>query len=138
MTPMGPYVNDQITPGDIWTRPNTVAISYYDYSKATYDHVSELCAIRVCFTLSEELWKRYQVVPTDLELQYLQTINTSTPFWVSLLVQSKPDTHELCADYNRLGLYALAVKNMPIPTSIGPYAPIQENATPTQPGIYIP
>jgi hypothetical protein len=130
LTPMGAYVGDQQGPEDVWSRPSTVDISFYDESKSTYDHDSEFCSIRVCFVLTDEQWKQYQVVPDNFELQYLMmTENMAHPSWISLLTINKPDLHEICANYNRLGLYALAIKNLPTPVP---------GATPTQPGLYEP
>lgn len=138
MTPMGEYVNDLATPDSVWTRPSTVDVSYFDNGKSSFEHFSTLCAIRVCFTLTADQWIHYKATPTDFSLQYLRSDNTSTPFWVFLPVQVKPETQELCADYNKLGLYALAVKSLPSPLTGGLYAPVQENPTPTQSGIYVP
>lgn len=138
MTPMGAYVDDQQNSEDIWSWPRTVDISFYDESKSTYDHDSEFCSIQVCFVLTDEQWKQYQAVPDNFDLQYLLTENAAQPAWISLLEFNKPEPHELCADYNRLGLYALAVKNLPAPVTGDLYAPVQANATPTQPGLYVP
>jgi len=140
MTPMGEYINDLVASDAIWTRPTTVNISFTEDSKATGGQFSEVCSIRVCYVLTDEQWTHYQAAEDDLASQYLETEDGETPFWVYLFDFSKPVTHELCADYHKLGLYALAVKNLPAPVTGALYEPGQISITPTatEPGIYEP
>lgn len=140
MTPMGPYTNEEVAADNIWTRPSTVNVSFTTESNKVSAQFSELCTVRVCFVLNDEQWKHYEITPEDLGVHFLETEAETKAFWSPLFAYSVISTKDLCADYHRLGLYALAVKNLPAPVTGGLYEPgqISITATPTEPGLYEP
>ncbi|MHC1739942.1 MAG: hypothetical protein AB9897_02395 [Anaerolineaceae bacterium] len=137
LTPLGEYSNDQIEPGSIWTRIRTANINFYDSKNQLIDNLYLSCPIRVCFTLQSEEWTRFSATATDFEIQYLN-YDLAAPGWISLPLLVNADSKELCADSYRLGIFALAVKYLPVPETGGLYMPAQPVLTPTQSGLYEP
>lgn len=137
LTPLGKYINDQISSDSIWTRIRTADISFYNSTGKLVENLEVKCPIQVCFTLTDEEWERYLKVPEDFEIQYLDH-NTGNQIWITLLALTYHDSHELCAYHNQLGLFGLAIKNITQTDPGGIYDPDQPEISPTQPGLYEP
>ena len=136
LTPMGEYINDQVLPDSVWSRPRTAEVDFYSRSNELIEELPISCSIRVCFTLTDDEWDSYLKNSTNFDVQYLND-DTTPPSWVSLLVLVQRGTHELCGNYNRLGLYALAMKDLSTgPT--GPYDILEPTITPALPELYEP
>lgn len=136
LTPLGQYQADQDSTESGWMRPRTANVSYYDKNNKLVENFQVSCAIRVCFTLSNAEWNHYLAATKDFDIQYLDNITTPS-LWTSLLMIDKPETHKLCGYHNRLGLFALAMKNSLPRETVGPYDIEQPTVTPTRPsGLY--
>lgn len=137
LTPLGQYADDQALPDQIWTRLRTADVSFYDRSGKLFERMAVSCAVQVCFTLTDQEWSHYSRTSTDFEIQYLD-YDFTPPAWASLPSVSNSVTHKLCTENDRLGLFALAIKNSTPAQPGGPYDPLQPLTTPTQSGPYEP
>lgn len=137
LTPMGAYVNEQANADVSWSYPRTADISFYDSSNKLIDNLELVCPLQVCFKLTDDQWSRYSKVPTDFEVQYLDDKDTTKPIWTSIDNTVFPETHKLCGENYQLGLYGLAVKNLPSPETGNLYSPEEIELTPTQ-SLYEP
>ena len=137
LTPMGAYVNEQANADTSWSYPRTADVSFYDSSNKLIDNLELVCPIQVCFKLTDDQWNRYSKVPTDFAVQYLDDKDTTKPLWIPIKNQMFTDTHKLCGENYQLGLYGLAVKNLPSPETGNLYSPEEIELTPTQ-SLYEP
>jgi len=138
LTPLGEYLNDQVEEDTVWSRPRTADVSFYSRSNELIDDLPINCSIRVCFTLTKEEWENYLDYPEDFEIQYLDDSDTPSLEWISVLMVAQRSSHELCGNYNQLGLFALAMKTVSIGETGGLYDILEPTTTPTQPGLYEP
>jgi len=134
LTPLGPYFGTLGSTGSNWTRLRIVDISFVNKDNQLIERMEVPCPIRVCFTLTSNEWKHYVAVPSDFEVQYLDFDQTPAD-WIALPVIENSKTQELCGEHNRLGIFALAVLNIPSGEPGGPQQPIE---IPTLPGVYDP
>lgn len=138
LTPLGPYLNDQVEEDTVWSRPRTADVSFYTRSNELLEDIPINCSIRVCFTLTKEEWENYLEFPEDFEIQYLDDSDAPSLEWISVLMVAQRSSHELCGNYNQLGLYALAMKIVSIGETGGLYDVLEPTTTPTEPGFYEP
>jgi hypothetical protein len=140
VTPLGKYLTDQVKTEAVWSRPKTVDVSFYSNSNELIEDLPISCSIRVCFVLTTEEWDLYVKQPSNFDIQFLNDTNPNATEWISLQTVTLNVSHELCGDYNELGLYALATKIPLIPLSgpDGPYDFSLPTTTPTEPGLYEP
>jgi hypothetical protein len=137
LTPRGPYVNEDL-PDNVFTRPRTAMVEYYDKNNILIPDLYVACPIMVCFKLTDDEWTRFTKTPTDFEVQFLD-ISITPNLWRKLSMVIETEKKTICGNNTRLGLFALAIKGLPVPeTGGGIYAPDEPTVTPTESGIYVP
>ncbi len=111
LTPLGPYLAGGGSEEPFWARIKIVDISFVDQNNNLVENMPVGCPITVCFTLDEDEWQRFSNAPGDFQIQYLD-FDPTPAAWISLPKMSIQKTRELCAEHDRLGVFALAVLNL--------------------------
>jgi hypothetical protein len=115
LTPLGQYTGGQDSTEVM--RPRAVEISLIDPDDQVIENGDLLCPLQVCFILTGEMWTHYLSAPGDFEIQYLD-YDVSPAAWISLPVYENSENREVCASYNHLGLFSLALQPRAKPTEM--------------------
>lgn len=113
---------------DTWTRSRVVIIEFSNFEGGSVPNISFFNPIEICFSLTEEQWRKFTLQPGLYQVQYYAA-EKNPSVWEMLPMTTYPDKFQLCGQTYHLSVFGLATRlELEIPVT---GATLTSTATPT-------